>query len=84
MYKSVSQSLVAALTVIVFGIACFAQSPPLEIDAKVHGHFRFVVYGDTRFTDPADTQAANPEVQGPNRCRYSVEARNAFTISEVM
>ena len=63
MYKSASQSLVAALIVVVFGIACPAQSPPLEIDAKVHGHFRFVVYGDTRFTDPADTQAANPDVR---------------------
>ncbi len=63
MYKSASQSLVAALIVIVFGIVCFAQSPPVEIDAKVHGHFRFVVYGDTRFTDPADKEAANPDVR---------------------
>lgn len=63
MYKSASQSLLVTLIVIVFGIVCCAQSPPLEIDAKVHGHFRFVVYGDTRFTDPADTQAANPEVR---------------------
>jgi len=63
MYKSASQSLIAALIVTVFGIVCFAQSPPLEIDAKIHCHFLFVVYGDTRFTDPADKEAANPDVR---------------------
>jgi 3',5'-cyclic AMP phosphodiesterase CpdA len=63
MYRSTSQGLVAALIVIVFCVVCFAQTPPLEIDAKVHGHFRFVVYGDTRFTDPADKEAANPDVR---------------------
>lgn len=63
MYKSASQGLVATLIVVICRIACFAQSTPLEIDAKVHGHFRFVVYGDTRFTDPADKEAANPDVR---------------------
>jgi 3',5'-cyclic AMP phosphodiesterase CpdA len=63
MYKPVSKSLIAVLLVVLFGMGCFAQSPPLEIDAKVHGHFHFVVYGDTRFTDPADQQAANADVR---------------------
>src|SRR5215831_3802885 len=53
----------AALIVALVWIACPAQSPPLQIDAKVHGHFRCVVYGDTRFTDPANKDAANAEVR---------------------
>src|SRR5258705_4444525 len=40
-----------------------AQSQPLEINTKLHKHFRFVAYGDTRFTDPANTKDANPEVR---------------------
>jgi Icc-related predicted phosphoesterase len=40
-----------------------AQSQPLEINTKLHKNFRFVAYGDTRFTDPANTKDANPEVR---------------------
>ena len=40
-----------------------AQSRPLEIRAKVHKHFRFVGYGDTRFTDPTNVKDANADVR---------------------
>jgi Icc-related predicted phosphoesterase len=40
-----------------------AQTQPLEIDAGLKSSFRFVAYGDTRFTDPANTTDANPEVR---------------------
>ena len=57
--KSLRVTLVIALT----ASAGAAQSQPLEINAKLHKHFRFVAYGDTRFTDPANTKDANPEVR---------------------
>jgi hypothetical protein len=43
--------------------AVCAQSLPVEINTKLHKHFRFVAYGDTRFTDPKNTKDANPEVR---------------------
>lgn len=51
--------LFAALT----AITTAAQSRPVEINAGLHTPFRFVAYGDTRFTDPANTKDTNPEVR---------------------
>src|ERR1700719_2751286 len=34
-----------------------------ELQVKVNSPFRFVAYGDTRFHDPKDTEAANPPVR---------------------
>jgi Icc-related predicted phosphoesterase len=36
---------------------------PAAINLRVHGRFRIVAYGDTRFTDAANTKAANAEVR---------------------
>jgi Icc-related predicted phosphoesterase len=36
---------------------------PVDLQAKVSIPFRFVAYGDTRFHDPKDTEAANPPVR---------------------
>ena len=36
---------------------------PVELQAKVSTPFRFVAYGDTRFHNPHDTEAANPSVR---------------------
>jgi len=36
---------------------------PLTLELKVPADFRFVVFGDTRFHDPSDTQPANPTVR---------------------
>lgn len=33
---------------------------PVALNLKVSVPFHFVAYGDTRFTDPADTEASNP------------------------
>src|ERR1700687_1782442 len=41
----------------------FPQTLPVELHSQVKTPFRFIVYGDTRFTDPADTQAASPPVR---------------------
>jgi acid phosphatase type 7 len=41
----------------------FAQTQPVELHSQVGIPFRFVVYGDTRFTDPANTKAASSPVR---------------------
>ena len=36
---------------------------PVDLRLEVKTPFRFVAYGDTRFHDPKDTEAANPPVR---------------------
>ena len=71
--KSQCRSLVRFAAVIfaaaaVLGLSCCTkkstaqtQTVDLHLDAKTP--FRFVAYGDTRFHDPKDTDAANPPVR---------------------
>lgn len=40
-----------------------AQTSPVDLQVDVKVPFRFVAYGDTRFHDPNDTEAANPPVR---------------------
>jgi Icc-related predicted phosphoesterase len=40
-----------------------AQAPTVDLKLDVKAPFRFVAYGDTRFHDPTDTEAANPPVR---------------------
>jgi Icc-related predicted phosphoesterase len=40
--------------------ALFAQTQPVELQPKITTPFRFVAYGDTRFTDPNNTRVSNP------------------------
>ena len=40
-----------------------AQTTPVDLQYKSTVPFRFVAYGDTRFHDPTDTDAANPAVR---------------------
>ncbi len=56
------------VTAALLGLACCtkastAQTTPADLQAKVNVPFRFVAYGDTRFHDPKDTEAANPPVR---------------------
>ena len=39
------------------------ETAPVVIDTKLRAPFRFVAYGDTRFTTPANTGAADPEIR---------------------
>jgi acid phosphatase type 7 len=39
------------------------QAAPVDLTCSATTPFRFVAYGDTRFTDPSNTKAANPEVR---------------------
>ena len=40
-----------------------AQTSAVDLHLDVKAPFRFVAYGDTRFHDPKDTEAANPPVR---------------------
>jgi acid phosphatase type 7 len=40
-----------------------AQTQPVKLQPKTNLPFRFVAYGDTRFTDPKNTEAANASVR---------------------
>jgi Icc-related predicted phosphoesterase len=49
------------LTIIaVLALRLAAQTPPPELKVDLHQSLEFVAFGDTRFTDPSDTEAANP------------------------
>ena len=39
------------------------ETQPVALQLQVNTPFRFVAYGDSRFHDPKDTQAANPPVR---------------------
>jgi hypothetical protein len=55
------------LAAALFGLTCCARKltaqTPVDLQLKVNAPFRFVAYGDTRFHDPSDTEAANPAVR---------------------
>jgi len=54
----------ALLTVIACAVLTVsAQNQPVELQAKISVPFRFVAYGDTRFTDPKNTEPSNPAVR---------------------
>jgi len=56
---------ILTLCVLIAGAASAlpAQTQPVELQPKISLPFRFVAYGDTRFTDPKNTEAANPSVR---------------------
>ena len=57
------------IIVVVACLACSRSQPqaadfhPVELQQQVAMPFRFVAYGDTRFTDPKDSEASNPQVR---------------------
>lgn len=65
----VTQTLLLALAVLatVSLLGCTkkstAQTSPVNLQLDLRTPFRFVAYGDTRFHNPNDTEAANPEVR---------------------
>jgi hypothetical protein len=67
------------LFVTLTAIAAAVPSRPVEIKAALRTPFFFVAYGDTRFTDPANTTAANPEVRR-RLVRAIADARPAFIV----
>lgn len=57
------RGLTFAFTCLIFTFPVAAQTRTLELHRPEGDSIHFVVYGDTRFTDPADTEAANPTVR---------------------
>lgn len=59
--------LFSGLTIVLFGLIGCTKRPreqsPVDLKLNVRVPFRFVAYGDTRFHDPNDTEAANPAVR---------------------
>jgi Icc-related predicted phosphoesterase len=56
------RTLAAGLFIAACALAA-AQTQPVDLQASVSTPFRFIAYGDTRFTDPKDTEASNPDVR---------------------
>jgi Icc-related predicted phosphoesterase len=60
-------SLLICLTTVLFNLTGCTKKPseqkPVDLKLKVSVPFHFVAYGDTRFHDPNDTEAANPAVR---------------------
>ncbi len=59
---SLSKSLVLVLLMSLAPLLR-AQAQPVELHAQAGLPFRFIVYGDTRFTDPTNTKAASAPVR---------------------
>lgn len=59
---SLSKFLVFVLLLLAAPLS-FAQTEPVELHSQAGTPFRFIVYGDTRFTDPVDIKAASPPVR---------------------
>jgi len=55
----------------------FAQNQPIELTAQVGVPFRFAFFGDTRFTNPADTRDSNATVRR-TLVQAIADARPAF------
>jgi len=53
----------ALVWVVITYTALVAQAPVLHIDTGLKTPFTFLSFGDTRFTNPADHKAANPEAR---------------------
>src|SRR5208337_2935845 len=59
------------------GLTLLAQTQPVELHPQISLPFRFVAYGDTRFTDPKDTDASNAVVR-QTLIQAIADARPAF------
>ena len=72
MFPSTKKLLFSLLATAALTISCSGQNKQdksafsenhVQLDLKVPERFRFVAFGDTRFHDPSDTEAANPAIR---------------------
>jgi Icc-related predicted phosphoesterase len=61
--KKLSTNLLLIIFVALSATSASARHHPVSIRLKPHLPLRFIAYGDTRFTDPANTSAANSDVR---------------------
>jgi len=57
------KNLLYVLILAVFVSGALAQTQPVELQSNIKTPFHFVAYGDTRFTNPSDTEASDPAVR---------------------
>src|ERR1700730_7893274 len=63
-FMALGRRFPAAFGAVLFvAFALSAQTLPRELQLRVNAPFRFVAYGDTRFTNPNDTEASNAPVR---------------------
>src|ERR1700761_1534961 len=48
---------------LIAGVTVAAQTKPADIQFNQNNRVHFIAYGDTRFTNPAATNAANPQAR---------------------
>src|ERR1035438_4986370 len=74
-------ALLCAMALLFATVGCtkksIAQTPAPNLNVNITVPFRFVAYGDTRFHDPNDTEAANPVVRA-TLVRAVADASPAF------
>jgi acid phosphatase type 7 len=72
MFSIMNHTFLALFLLAAFGISCSSENPQeksasaenhVALELKVPPAFRFVAFGDTRFHDPSDTEAANAAVR---------------------
>src|SRR5580700_1488499 len=72
MFSVMNNTFLALFLVAAVGISCSPENPQeksasaenhVALELKVPPAFRFVAFGDTRFHDPSDTEAANAAVR---------------------
>jgi len=68
-FKALSRAVATVFATAIFFVptgctkASSAQTTTVDLNYDVKAPFRFIAYGDTRFHDPRDTEAANPPVR---------------------
>jgi Icc-related predicted phosphoesterase len=72
MFSIMNNTFLALFLVAALGVSCSPENPQeksasadnhVALELKVPPAFRFVAFGDTRFHDPSDTEAANAAVR---------------------
>jgi len=51
------------LATVALATSLLSAQQPVDLQAHTSNPMRFIAYGDTRFTDPNDTEAANPQMR---------------------
>jgi 3',5'-cyclic AMP phosphodiesterase CpdA len=83
MNKRSSHSAIALLLLLcVHASRVLAQAPTFTVpSSEIPHHWTIIVYGDTRFTDPANVKAANPKARRSLVAKIAQEKPDAVLVS---
>ncbi len=62
-FRQRARNLIVLALLACAALPVLAQTAPVALTCPAKTPFHFVAYGDTRFTDPSNTEAANPEIR---------------------